>query len=136
MERHGFHSAGTRHLKLQTIFEDNRNGLIEEHRLRASHGVPAQFRRAPVVVSMILRLFPKQGYTVCGRHHCKNIFQVYGETFPLESFGVFSCSQPFQFQREILEVFYGQRVEQQQAVPHQPEHAQPVMQRRAYSIQD
>lgn len=24
--------AGTRHLKLQTIFEDNRNGLIEEDR--------------------------------------------------------------------------------------------------------
>lgn len=24
--------GGTRHLKLQTIFEDNRNGLIEEHR--------------------------------------------------------------------------------------------------------
>ena len=23
---------GTRHLKLQTIFEDNRHGLIEEHR--------------------------------------------------------------------------------------------------------
>ena len=24
--------AGTRHLKFQTVFEDNRNGLIEEHR--------------------------------------------------------------------------------------------------------
>ena len=69
MDRHCFHSAGTRHLKLQTIFEDNRNSLIEEHRPRPRViWCPfdfAQFRTTPVLVSMVLRLFPKQG---SGRH--------------------------------------------------------------------
>lgn len=111
MDRHCFHSAGTRHLKLQTIFEDNRNSLIEEHRPRPRViWCPfdfAQFRTTPVLVSMVLRLVPKQRY---GRHPRWNICQD-TEPFPLDSSGVFRVPtwNP--------EVFYGQRVEQQQAVP-------------------